>query len=52
MTPDILFLDESLLELNQQQDGSNLQDFGDDTSNALIAKAKLGARVPGPYRRR
>lgn len=42
---DIVGLGEPLYELNQQPDGRFLAGFGGDTSNAIIAAARLGART-------
>jgi 2-dehydro-3-deoxygluconokinase len=43
---DILAIGEALVELNQPQDGAPFrQGFGGDTSNAMIAAARLGARA-------
>ncbi len=43
---DLVALGEPLLEFNQTRDGSDqyLQGFGGDTSNCVIAAARLGAR--------
>lgn len=43
MTIDIVALGEPLYELNQQSDGRFLAGFGGDTSNVVIAAARLGA---------
>ena len=41
---DLLAIGEALVELNQPQDGAPfMQGFGGDTSNAMIAAARLGA---------
>ena len=43
---DILAIGEALVELNQPQDGAPFtQGFGGDTSNAMIAAARCGARA-------
>lgn len=42
---DIIALGEPLYELNLQPDGRFLPGFGGDTSNAVIAAARLGART-------
>ncbi|MBV8474767.1 MAG: sugar kinase, partial [Hyphomicrobiales bacterium] len=43
---DILAIGEALVELNQPADGAPFkQGFGGDTSNAMIAAARLGARA-------
>jgi 2-dehydro-3-deoxygluconokinase len=41
---DIIALGEPLYELNQQPDGRYLAGFGGDTSNVVIAAARLGSR--------
>jgi 2-dehydro-3-deoxygluconokinase len=41
--PDIVALGEPMVEFNEQPDGRYLQGFGGDTSNAIIAAARLGA---------
>ena len=41
---DLLAIGEALVELNQPKDGAPfVQGFGGDTSNAMIAAARLGA---------
>jgi 2-dehydro-3-deoxygluconokinase len=42
---DIVALGEPLYELNQQPDGRFVPGFGGDTSNVLVAAARLGART-------
>ena len=42
--PDLLGIGEALIELNQPREGAPfVQGFGGDTSNAMIAAARLGA---------
>ena len=43
--PDLLCMEEPLLEFNQQPDGRYLEGFGGDTSNCAIAAARQGATV-------
>ena len=44
--PDILAIGEAMVELNQTApDGPYLQGFGGDTSNAMIAAARCGAKA-------
>ena len=44
---DLLAIGEALVELNQPADGAPfVQGFGGDTSNAMIAAARLGASTP------
>ena len=45
MTFDIVAVGEPLYELNQQPDGRYLAGFGGDTSNVVIAAARLGAKT-------
>ncbi len=41
--PDIVALGEPMVEFNQEPDGRYREGFGGDTSNAIIAAARLGA---------
>jgi 2-dehydro-3-deoxygluconokinase len=43
VAPDIVALGEAMIEFNEQPDGRYVQGFGGDTSNAIIAAARLGA---------
>ncbi len=45
MAFDIIAIGEPLYELNRQRDGHFLRGFGGDTSNVVIAAARLGART-------
>ncbi len=45
VAPHIVSLGEPMIEFNEQPDGRYLQGFGGDTSNAIIAAARLGANT-------